>query len=116
MRFSLETNRSNMQLFEKDGKLLAFILSLAKHLTDLTLAQRLTIFPPDPTFDLLRTRCVSSTLTKLDIDLYCLQECLYLLHGRLDCLSTIIVRIKRICLTPSVLRNGVKIHSITIFD
>ena len=116
MRFSLDTNRSNTQLFEMNKKLLAFILSLAKHLIDFTLAQRLTTFPPDLTFNLLRTNCVSSTLTKLEIDLYYLEECIYLLHERLNCLSTMIVRIKRICLTPSVLRNGVKIRSITIFD
>jgi len=116
MRFSLDINGSNIQLFEIDEKLLAFILSLAKHLNEFTLAQRLTIFPPDLNFNLIRTKCASSTLTKLEIDLYSFDECLYLLHGCLDCLSTMIVRVKTTFITHPILRNRVKIYSMTIFD
>jgi hypothetical protein len=89
---------------------------LAKHLTDLTLVQQLDYFSPISIGNLGQTTYASSTLTKLEIDVLNIDECLYLLDGRFDSLSTLIVYVKKITLPLSFIPNGVKIHSITIFE
>jgi hypothetical protein len=73
------------------------ILSTCERLCDLTFNQcilnknlRVSIF------NLPTTSCVSSTLTKLNINVNTFDDCLYLLDGRLECFSTLIVDISAI--------------------
>jgi hypothetical protein len=40
-----------------------------------------------------RARCTSSTLTRLNISVGSFDACLYLLDGRFECLSTLIIEI-----------------------
>jgi hypothetical protein len=89
---------------------------LAKHFADLTLVQQIDYFSPMSICNLGKTNYASSTLTKLEIDVLNLDECRYILDGRFDSLSTLIVYVKRITLPLSFIPNGVKIHSITIFE
>jgi hypothetical protein len=73
------------------------ILSICKRLCDLTFNQ--CIFDKNllvSIFNLPTTSCVSSTLTKLNINVNTFDDCLYLLHGRLENLSTLIIDISEI--------------------
>jgi len=60
-------------------------------------------------FNLSLTNCVSSTLTKLKIDVNTLDDCLYILDGRFDCLSTLIIDIEVIRPLLSIIDTTVKI-------
>jgi hypothetical protein len=73
------------------------ILSIGKHLCDLNFRRHL--FNEDllvSIFNLPTASCVSSTLTKLTINVNSFDDCLYLLDGRLECLSTLIIDITKI--------------------
>ena len=59
--------------------------------------------------NLFLTNCVSSTLTKLKIDVNTLDDCLYILDGRFDCLSTLIIDIEKIRPLLSNIDTTVKI-------
>ena len=59
------------------------------------------------------TSCTSSTLTKLKVNVTTFSDCLYLLEY-LKCLSTLIIDVKIITLTRSVI-NKVNIISILVF-
>ena len=60
-------------------------------------------------FNLSSTNCVSSTLTKLKIDVNTLDDCLYILDGRFDCLSTLIIDIEKMRPLLSIIDTTVKI-------
>ncbi|CAF4176758.1 unnamed protein product [Rotaria sp. Silwood2] len=82
---------------ENQLNIFPLILCLCKRLTDLTFCefssnQRLTI----SIFNLPSINCVSSTLMKLNIVVNTFDDCLYLLDGRLECLSTLVIKIQRI--------------------
>jgi hypothetical protein len=75
----------------------ALILSLCKGLIDLNFCnmffiQRCWTF----LFDLPLERFMSSTLMKLKINIDNFIDCLHLLDGRFDCLSTLIVNVNQI--------------------
>ena len=71
------------------------ILSVSKQLCDLTFSQY--ILANDlvvSSFNLpRRRRCTSSTLTRSNISVHSIDDCLYLLDGRFECLSTLVIEI-----------------------
>ena len=81
------TNRHKFEVF-------AIILSVSKQLCDLTLSSY--DLKNVSKSNLWKMNCTSSTLTKLNISVYSVDECLYLLDGRFECLSTLIVEIQAI--------------------
>ncbi len=96
--------------------MLAMILSICKHLCDLTfnqciLGKHLLV----SIFNLPKTSCVSSTLTKLNINVNTFDDCLYLLDGRLESLSTLIIDIDEITESSLNKDNTVSISAIIKF-
>ncbi|CAF4402070.1 unnamed protein product [Rotaria magnacalcarata] len=80
---------------ENLSTIFVLILSLCKGLIELNFCQfyhRSTAC----TFELSSTNWKSSTLTVLKITLKSFDDCLYLLDGRLNCLSTLITYVKEI--------------------
>jgi hypothetical protein len=80
------------------GDIFILILSLCKRLTHLNFCEsyhyrRLPIFK---IYDPTSPSCMSSTLTNLKIRVLSFNDCLYLLDGRLDCLSTLIIHVEKI--------------------
>ena len=105
---NIDLNSSTELLLKFQPNLFVFIISLAKYLTHFTLIQRFASFSPIVTSNLQTTNCMSSTLTKLEIDVHTFDECLYLLDGRFDCLSTLIIEIKKILrhnLSPNTVKK-----------
>ncbi|CAF5220984.1 unnamed protein product, partial [Rotaria magnacalcarata] len=95
--FNLKTEFRTTELFDRyEPTLFALVLSFAKCLTDFTFVQCLRDASTNSLFTLFSTNCVSSTLTKLKIDVNTFDDCLYILDGRLDCLSTLIIDIEKI--------------------
>ena len=87
----------------------SLILSLGKNLISLTFHQwfldkHLTI----SIFNIPSTTCTSSTLIKLNITVQTLDDCLFLLDGRLNCLSTLIITINKISHPLSNIDNTVQ--------
>lgn len=72
------------------------IFLFAKYLTDLIFVQYSRDVSRNSLFSLCFKNCTSSTLTKLKIDVNTIDDCLYVVDGRFDCLSTLIIDIKRI--------------------
>ncbi|CAF1086880.1 unnamed protein product [Rotaria sordida] len=82
---------------ENESNIFTLILSIGKCVTDLTFSQWLCCKHTwISIFHLPSTSCVSSTLTKLNINVNTFDDCLYLLDGHLDSLSTIIINIRKI--------------------
>ncbi|CAF1320300.1 unnamed protein product [Rotaria sordida] len=82
---------------ENESNIFTLILSIGKCITNLTFSQ--WFYYKDSgisIFHLSSTSCVSSTLTKLNIDVNTFDDCLYLLDGHLDSLSTMIIDIFQI--------------------
>ncbi|CAF2668198.1 unnamed protein product [Rotaria sp. Silwood2] len=95
--FNLKINSRTIESFDRyEPTLFAMILSFAKCLTDFTFLQSIRDPLINSIFNLFSTNCVSSTLTKLKIDVNTLDDCLYILDGRSDCLSTLIIDIETI--------------------
>ncbi len=96
------------------SNLLVLILSLCKRLIDLNFCD---LFPTKYWFRvciLPLTSYMSSTLIKLKINVVTLTDCLFLLDGRLDCLSTLIVSVSQIS-SPFDVERTVSVTSITMF-
>jgi hypothetical protein len=89
--------------------LFALRLSLAKCLTDFTFVQCLREATKNSVYNLFSTDCVSSTLTKLKIDVSTLDDYLYILDGRFDSLSTLIIDIEKLRPLLSIIDTTVKI-------
>jgi len=86
----------------------ALVLSLCKRLIKLSFCQlyhRQTL----RTFELSPTNFKSSTLTVLKINVKTFDDCLYLLDGRFNCLSTLIINVKIIAYTSGTIDNTVSI-------
>ncbi len=89
------------------------ILSLGKCLIDLTFSEWFSGKSLDiSTLNIISTSYVSSTLTKLKIKVNTFDDCLYLLDGRLQCLSTLIIKIFEICDSLANIDNKVSIYLI----
>jgi hypothetical protein len=89
------------------SNIFGLILNLCKRLISINFCQlhyRRTIC----TFD-LSMNCMSSTLTKLKINVKTFDDCLYLLDGRLDTLSKLIIHVKRISHTSRIIDNTVSV-------
>jgi len=70
------------------------ILSVSKQLCDLTFSQYILKNNSKVSdFNLPRASYTSSTLTKLSISVHYFDDCLYLLDGRFECLSTLVIKI-----------------------
>jgi hypothetical protein len=92
------------------------ILSMGKRLSDLTFIQRLSgsavkISP----FNLQSTSFQCPSLTKLTISVNAFDECLYLLDGRLECLSTLIIVVSKITDSSLNINNTVRINAIFVY-
>ncbi|CAF3663043.1 unnamed protein product [Rotaria sp. Silwood1] len=88
--------------------ILAFILCVCKRLIKLNFCQsyhRSTFC----TFELSLTNFKSSILTTLKINVKTFDDCLYLLDGRFNCLSTLIIDVKIIADTLGTIDNTVSI-------
>ncbi len=89
------------------SNIFALVLFLCKRLISINFCQlhhRRTVC----TFD-LSTNCMSSTVTVLKINVKTFDDCLYLLDGRLDSLSKLIIHVKRIQYTLRTIDNMVSI-------
>ncbi|CAF4024620.1 unnamed protein product, partial [Rotaria sordida] len=62
------------------------------------------------------TNCISSTLTTLNINVDNFADCLYLLDGRLNCLSTLIIRVLKISPVISNIKNTKKLSELKSFS
>jgi hypothetical protein len=91
------------------------ILSLGKCLVDLTFSEWFSGKSLDiSTLNITSTSYVSSTLIKLKIEVNTFDDCLYLLDGRLQCLSTLIIKIFEICDSLANIDNKVSIYLIVM--
>ncbi|CAF4384302.1 unnamed protein product [Rotaria sp. Silwood2] len=93
-------NKITPAFFETLSNVFVLILSLCKRLINLDFCQ---LFPDQiwsiNIFDLQSTSCMSLTLTQLKINVKTFDACLYLLDGRLDNLSTLIIQVSKISRT-----------------
>ncbi|CAF3221267.1 unnamed protein product [Rotaria sp. Silwood2] len=93
------------------------ILLLSRNLRNLTLfrqcsTQYLTIWSSNVSY----TGSLSSTLTKLTINVNTFNDCLYLLNGSLQSLSTLIIRIKKINRSSSIIDKTKKLVKLKCFS
>ena len=113
--FNLKINSRTIESFDRyEPTLFAMILSFAKCLTDFTFLQSIRDPLINSIFNLFSTNCVSSTLTKLKIDVNTLDDCLYILDGRIDYLSTLIIDMETIGPQLWNIDTTVKIHLIIL--
>ncbi|CAF3429032.1 unnamed protein product [Rotaria socialis] len=103
-------------LFDKNqSNIFLLILSLGKHLTDLTFYHQFSSeHLRNPTFD-LSSSPTSSTLTKLIINVTRLDDCLYLLDGSLESLAALIIDIKIITYPSSNIDSTTKLLKLKQF-
>ena len=97
----------------------ASILFLCKQLIDLNFC----LLPRDRKspvciFNLPLTSCMSSTLTTLKMNVATFNDCLYILDGRFDCLSTVFIHVRIIFDTLTNIDNVVswEFHSFCFED
>jgi hypothetical protein len=64
---------------------------------------------PSPFYQLPSTSCYSSNIIYLRVKVDCLDDCLYLLDGRLSQLHTFIVEVSRMLYSPMIHNKTVKI-------
>ena len=69
-------------------EIFGIVLSVSKQLCDLTFS--LSVLK---NCNLSKMNCTSSTLTTLNVSVDSFDDCLYLLDGRFECLSTMIIEI-----------------------
>ncbi|CAM4847505.1 unnamed protein product, partial [Rotaria magnacalcarata] len=82
----------------------ALILSLCKRLIKLSFCQlfhQLTLC----TYELSSTNFKSSTLTSLKMNVKTFDDCLYLIDGHFNCLSTLMIFVKTIAYTSGTIDN-----------
>ncbi|CAF4964886.1 unnamed protein product, partial [Rotaria magnacalcarata] len=85
----------------------ALILSLCKRLIKLSFCQlfhQLTLC----TYELSSTNFKSSTLTSLKMNVKTFDDCLYLIDGHFNCLSTLMIFVKTIAYTSGTIDNTKK--------
>ncbi|CAF1129772.1 unnamed protein product [Rotaria sordida] len=102
---------------ENESNMFELILSLGKCLVNLTFSEwfsgkSLHI----STLNITSTGCVSSSLTKLKIEVNTFDDCLYLLDGRLQCLSTLIIKIFEICYSLANIDNKKTLPKLKCFS
>ncbi|CAF3983950.1 unnamed protein product [Rotaria sp. Silwood1] len=110
----IEINNENVTIPTRhEADIFAIILLICKRLSDLTFLltsseEYLTIL----LLNILYGNSFSSNLTKLTINVNSFDDCLYLLNGCLESLSTFIIRIKKITRSLSEIDNTVSINVI----
>ncbi|CAF3171500.1 unnamed protein product, partial [Rotaria sp. Silwood2] len=101
---------------KNESNIFLSILSLGKHLTDLTFHNRFSSeHLGNPTF-VLSSIHISSTLNKLIINVTTFDDCLYLLDGSLQSLTALIIDIIRISESPSIIDNTKKLPKLKQFS
>lgn len=95
---------------ENSSMIFEAILFFGKHLTDLKFYQLssesyLTFFP----WNNQNEACLSSTLTNLSIYVSNFDDCLYLLDGRFQSLSKLVIRIEMIARSLSNINKNVNL-------
>ncbi|CAF1020506.1 unnamed protein product [Rotaria sordida] len=108
----------NVDIFfdKNESNIFLLILSLGKHLTDLTYYHHFSSeHLGHPTFDLSLTH-ICSTLTKLIINVTTFDDCLYLLDGNLQSLTALIIDINKISDSLSILDNTRKLPQLKQFS
>jgi hypothetical protein len=101
---------------KNEANIFLLIVSLGKHLTDLMFHnQFLSEHLANPTF-VLSSIHISSTLTKLTINVTTFDDCLYLLDGSLQFLTALIIDIIRISEQSSIIDNTVILSSIIVYE
>jgi hypothetical protein len=115
MYFNLDVKLDNTKIFEPKLYVFRLILSLAEHLTDFTYSNRLSMTCMTSNRYLAIRTCGSSILTKLTINVNTFDDCLYLLDGRFNRLSTLIIDIEKISISIEDIDNMVKIYSMIMF-
>ncbi|CAF1106670.1 unnamed protein product [Rotaria magnacalcarata] len=102
---------------ENNSNIFELILSLGKCLIDLTFSQSFRDREFEvPTLNITSTGCVSLTLTKLKIKVNTFDDCLYVLDGRLQCLSTLIIDIFEIFDSSAIIDNTKKLPKLICFS
>ncbi|CAF4281385.1 unnamed protein product [Rotaria sp. Silwood2] len=100
-----------------EPNLFTLILFLCKHLKDLTIDQ---LFGgrsvTDSTFNLTSMCPVSLTLTKMKINVNTFDDCLYILNGHFECLSTLIIDIYKISDSSSNIDSTSKLPKLKCFS
>ena len=92
-------------------KIFSSLIMISYYLTDLTFSLRWIDDPIEyPFYDLSPKSYVSSTLTKLVVNLYKFEHCLHLLDGRFKYLSVFIPDIMTIYRSSSDIANRVRIN------
>ena len=88
-------------------KVFAMILFVGKHLCDLNFNQYIL---KNPSSLNLGRSLSSSTITKLTVSVDFFDECLYLLDGRFESLSTLVIKITAVLDSLSTRENQVKVN------
>ncbi|CAF3945227.1 unnamed protein product [Rotaria sp. Silwood2] len=102
---------------ENESNIFSLILSICKNLNDLTFKQcfsdeNLTI----SIYNLSSASCVSSALTNLNIFVNTFDDCFYLLDGRLESLSILIIDILKVSYVPSNIDHKKKFPKLKCFS
>ncbi|CAF0853771.1 unnamed protein product [Rotaria sordida] len=94
---NIDIKNANRESFKITSKIFVLILSLCKNLIDLNFCD---LFFERKHWNrisrLTETSLMSSTLTKLKINLVSFTECLFLLNGNFECLTTLILHVETI--------------------
>ncbi|CAF3294041.1 unnamed protein product [Rotaria sp. Silwood2] len=115
LKIDVKDNTTAPPLPENLSTIFALILSLCKGLIELNFCRfyhRSSIC----TFELSSTNCKSSTLTVLKISVKSFDDCLYLLDGRLNCLSTLIIYVEEIAYTLGTIDNTKELPKLKYFS
>ncbi|CAF3926987.1 unnamed protein product [Rotaria sordida] len=110
-------NEKISELSEISSNIFVLILSLCKRLIYLNFCQLFSYRNSSICiYELPKTRCTSSTLTELKINVATFNDCLYLLDGNFDYLSKLIINVKKIRYKPSNIHNGKKLPKLKCFS
>ncbi|CAF3939230.1 unnamed protein product [Rotaria sp. Silwood1] len=103
---------------DNESNLFPLLLSIGKCLTDLTFSQWFCCRENSQIsiFHMPSTSCVSSTLSKLNMNVNTFDDCLYLLDGRLDSLSILIINIRKISAPLSNIDNTKRLCKLKCFS
>jgi hypothetical protein len=109
-------NEPTTEVYEILSRTFVLILSLCQRLISLNFDQLLSDrMVPVYMWELPSISCMSSTLTKLKVNVETFSACLYLLDGRLNCLTTLIVNVTTISSQLPDINDTVSIISIIVF-
>jgi hypothetical protein len=94
---NIDIKNANKESFQITSKIFVLILSLCKKLIELNFCD---LFFERKHWNLIScltaTSLTSSTLTKLQINLQTFTQCLFLLDGNFECLTTLIIHVELI--------------------